>query len=176
MNTTNSNNTLNDVRISRSINEYRSYFYELLEHDHQRALNLINDESLNFTSLFLIKSIIKEPDFLNALSQRNKIALSIINELDTDNRNESRLNDFPLNYIQLVHSTLKWVVASGALNDGLNDEYDEILDKAAISLIKIYRDKTILPDIADIIFKRYERGFYINDLVWHFLKAVISIV
>ncbi|NFE31968.1 hypothetical protein EXN65_16205, partial [Clostridium botulinum] len=56
-------------------------------------------------------------------------------------------------------------------NDRLNDQYDEILDITSIFLIKIYRDKTVLPIIAEMIFRRYKQGLLIHDLAWAFFES-----
>jgi len=57
------------------------------------------------------------------------------------------------------------MLETGCINDGLNDQYDEILDITAIFIIKIYRDKTILPIIAEMIFRRYKQGLLVQNMV-----------
>lgn len=170
MNTLGFINPLNNIVHSGDTNVLIDYFHELLKHDRKKALSLIDDESLQFCSLFLLKGEIYQLNLFNDLNQRNKTALTIINELTTGNKNELAFDDLSLNYIQIVYSTLKWILETGAVDDGLNNEYDKILDMAAIFLIKVYRDKTVLSCISDMIFKRNMRDLYFHDLIWAFFE------
>lgn len=66
---------------------------------------------------------------------------------------------------------LSWIVRTGASEDGLSDDYDEIIDSSASLLIHQYKDHSILPILAKLIFQRNRAGRYIHDLVWVFFEA-----
>ncbi len=149
----------------------RSFFYQLAKANKKEALNLINDENLHFTSLFVLIPEIEELELFQELNIRNKIALKITSEISLSKKNILDVEYQSFDYIQAVHSVLKWMLETGCINDGLNNKYDEILDKTAIFLIKIYRDKTVLPIIAEMIFRRYKKGLLIHDLVWAFFES-----
>jgi hypothetical protein len=70
-----------------------------------------------------------------------------------------------------IHSAIKWILETGYMDDGLNDDFDEVLDRAAVTLIKVYRDRAALPIIAELIFRRNKKNFFIHDLVWAFFEA-----
>ncbi len=169
-------NTINflDKRMDDSgVDNIRSFFYQLAKENEKEALNLINDENLHFTSLFVLRPEIEELNLFQKLNARNRIALGITNEILSSKRNISDVEYLSFDYIQAVHSVLKWMLETGCINDGLDDQYDEILDITAIFLTKIYRDKTVLPIIAEMIFRRYKQGLLIHDLAWGFLNHVI---
>ncbi|KEJ02502.1 hypothetical protein N496_11200 [Clostridium botulinum A2B3 87] len=167
-------NTINflDKRMDDSgVDNIRSFFYQLAKENEKEALNLINDENLHFTSLFVLRPEIEELNLFQKLNARNRIALGITNEILSSKRNISDVEYLSFDYIQAVHSVLKWMLETGCINDGLDDQYDEILDITAIFLIKIYRDKTVLPIIAEMIFRRYKQGLLIHDLAWAFFES-----
>ncbi|APC78863.1 TPA: hypothetical protein ACXDAZ_004076 [Clostridium botulinum] len=167
-------NTINflDKRMDDSgVDNIRSFFYQLAKENEKEALNLINDENLHFTSLFVLRPEIEELNLFQKLNARNRIALGITNEILSSKRNISDVEYLSFDYIQAVHSVLKWMLETGCINDGLDDQYDEILDITAIFLTKIYRDKTVLPIIAEMIFSRYKQGLLIHDLAWAFFES-----
>ncbi len=167
-------NTINflDKRMDDSgVDNIRSFFYQLAKENEKEALNLINDENLHFTSLFVLRPEIEELNLFQKLNARNRIALGITNEILSSKRNISDVEYLSFEYIQAVHSVLKWMLETGCINDGLDDQYDEILDITAIFLTKIYRDKTVLPIIAEMIFRRYKQGLLIHDLAWAFFES-----
>nr|WP_208459714.1 hypothetical protein [Clostridium botulinum] len=153
------------------VDNIRSFFYQLAKENEKEALNLINDENLHFTSLFVLRPEIEELNLFQKLNARNRIALGITNEILSSKRNISDVEYLSFDYIQAVHSALKWMLETGCINDGLDDQYDEILDITAIFLTKIYRDKTVLPIIAEMIFRRYKQGLLIHDLAWAFFES-----
>lgn len=167
-------NTINflDKRMDDSgVDNIRSFFYQLAKENEKEALNLINDENLHFTPLFVLRPEIEELNLFQKLNARNRIALGITNEILSSKRNISDVEYLSFDYIQAVHSVLKWMLETGCINDGLDDQYDEILDITAIFLTKIYRDKTVLPIIAEMIFRRYKQGLLIHDLAWAFFES-----
>lgn len=167
-------NTINllDKRMDDSgVDSIRSFFHQLTKTNEKEALNLINDENLHFASLFVLKPEIEELKLFQKLNIRNRIALRITSEILLSKENISDVEDLSCDYIQAVHSTLKWMLETGCINDGLNDQYDEVLDITAIYLTKVYRDKTVLPIIAEMIFRRYKQGLLIHHLAWAFFES-----
>ncbi|MBN4049357.1 hypothetical protein JYT70_00775, partial [bacterium AH-315-N14] len=62
-------------------------------------------------------------------------------------------------HMELGYPVLKGMFERGIAQHGLSNEQDEFLDVAAILLIKIHKDKTILPIIVDMIFLETEKVF-----------------
>lgn len=163
--------SLDNIRIENGIDNLRSFFYQQIRNDIKEAIKLINDENLHFASLFVLKPEIEKLDILNKLNTRNRIALGITNEILTKQNNVATGEYLSSDYIQAVCSVLKWMIGTGAADDGLNNQYDEVMDITAILLTKVYKDKTMLPTMTDMIFKRYKEGLLIHDLVWAFFEA-----
>lgn len=162
---------LNGIALTNEAHSVEAFFHESFKKNSNKSINLINDENLNFTPLFILKSKIQELNLVSWLNSRNKIALEIISIICTGKKNIRTNESFSLDYIQGIHSVLLWIVKSGFEYDGINNDYDEILDISSILLTKVYRDKTILPLIIELIFKRYRNGFLIHDLIWAFYEC-----
>lgn len=165
------NNLLNDIKLNEGREGLATYFNKLMKQDLEKAFNLLNNDNLHFGSLFIIKSTFEESKLFTYLNERNQIALRIMNELEELPQRKQVFDGLILNYIQTVYSVLKWIFETGRLDDGLSNEYDRAIDTAAGFLVKLFRNKNILPHIADMIFKRHELGLYIHDLVWAFFEG-----
>lgn len=161
---------LDKIRYIDGRNKLLEYFVQLVKKDLKIAVDLINHENLSFTTLFLLHSSINEAGIFEGLSIRNKIAMEFIDEgvlykKSTDNLYLSS------HYVQRVYNALKWILETGAPDDGLSDDFDELLDTSSAILTKEYRDRSILPVISDLIFNRNKKGFFIHDLVWAFFES-----
>lgn len=164
-------NLLDKIRINNGIDNLKVFFHELVKSNTEEAINLVNHENLHFASLFVLKPEMEVLNLFHSLNVRNKISIGITSEILTSEKNISISKYFSSHYIQAVYSVLKWMVETGFIDDGLSNEYDEVLDICAILLTKVYRDKTTLPIIGDTIFKRYKKGLLIHDLVWAFFEC-----
>lgn len=166
----NSINLLDKTRFEDGREKLTNYYNKLAKKDLKMAVDLINQESLSFTTLFLLQPTINALDIFENLSIRNKIAFDLISEttIDKEPVNSTYLSP---KHVQKVYSVMKWILETGAPDDGLSDKFDELLDTSAAVLTKEYKDWSVLPVIADMIFKRNRRGFFIHDLVWAFFES-----
>lgn len=164
-------NELDRVRHDRGNDGLRDYIKQLAQKDRGKAIDLINEEELSFTSLFVLRDEIQQLEFFDQMNIRNKIALEIVDETLKEYKVELSPSDMVSNFIQNVRTALKWMLTTGAFDDGMSDEYDEVMDVTAILLVKVYKDKGILPLLADMIFKRYKMGTCIHDLAWAFFEG-----
>lgn len=166
----NSINLLDKTRFEDGREKLTNYYNKLAKKDLKMAVDLINQESLSFTTLFLLQPTINALDIFENLSIRNKIAFDLISEttIDKEPVNSTYLSP---KHVQKVFSVMKWILETGAPDDGLSDKFDELLDTSAAVLTKEYKDWSVLPVIADMIFKRNRRGFFIHDLVWAFFES-----
>ena len=163
-------NLLDKIRYGDGRDKLINFFIKLTKKDIKMAVNLVNQESLSFTSLYLLQPNIKALSIFESLSIRNKIAFDLMDETIMDKKPSDSLY-LSSKYISKVYSSLKWILETGAADDGLNDKFDEILDKSAAILTREYRDRSVLSVISDMIFKRYKKGFFIHDLVWAFFES-----
>lgn len=74
-------------------------------------------------------------------------------------------------HMELGYPDLKGMFERGIAHQSLSNEPDEFLDVVAILLIKLQKDKTILPDVVDMIFLRNRKRLFTHDLIWAFFQA-----
>ncbi|MGI5985050.1 MAG: hypothetical protein GXY01_04040 [Clostridiales bacterium] len=159
-------NDLDYIRRFRGAGACRNMFRKLGKERRQNAVSLVNDGRLFFASLFILRPEIDELNLMEELSERNRTALRICEKmLEEKNLSDEPGSSVPLNSEEL-HSVLLWMFSTGAYDDGLNDDFDQVLDTSASVLIKTHHEKTILPVMANMVFKRNQKGKYIHDLVW----------
>jgi hypothetical protein len=164
-------NHLDQIRLNNGYSGLKSYFGSLIKDNIPKAIYLLNHESLHFPSLYLLHSEIRDHNLKHLLNPRNRIALEISDEIKTKQKNISGIEHLYSDYIQLVHSVLRWMLETGSADDGQEDDFDELLDICSIILTREYRDKSVLPIIVTMIFDRHNRGFFTNDLVWAFFES-----
>ena len=70
-----------------------------------------------------------------------------------------------------LRAILRWMLRSGSDVVGLGEEYDTIMDLAALLLIKEYRETDVLPLLVDIIFRRHQRGLNTHDAEWALFES-----
>lgn len=159
-------NPLDHIRRLKGNDSCRYMFNRLGKERRQNAVQLLNDSRLSFTCLYILQPEIEELNLKGELSKRNQIALSICEKL-LEKKNLFGAPDYsiPLNSEEMRH-VLLWVFNTGAADDGLNNEFDQVLDIAASVLIKKHHEKQILPLMTNMIFKRNRKGRFIHDLVW----------
>lgn len=167
----NTTNSLDRIRINEGIDSLIAYFHKLVENNTDEAIALINDENLHFASFFVLRFKISEHNLIEGLVLRNKVALEFINEILDGKKGISIMKHISSDYAQIAYSVLKWVFETGFFDDGLSNEFDEVLDLTAILLTRLYRDQKILPIIADMIFNRNRKNLYVHDLVWAFFES-----
>ena len=75
------------------------------------------------------------------------------------------------NYNKIDYLILKDMFERGIYQYRISNEDDEILDVTALLLIKIHKDKSILPNIVHMIFSKNRKGLFTHDLIWAFFQA-----
>lgn len=162
--------SLDEIRNSRGIDVMRESFRDLTDNNLERALYLINNKNLKYSTLFILQQDIQNANIVPNLNQRNKNALEITNGILL--KEFIGTHRFSAGARQEDATTLKWMLDTGYIDDGLNDEYDEVIDTTAIILAKIYKDRGCLNTIEDLIFKRNRKGAFIYDLVWAYFEVI----
>ncbi len=162
-------NFFDQLRLRNGVTELRDTFDTLIPNNMEKALNFINSGNLQFPSLFVLQPEIRKKGILDRLNQRNKLALEISDGILS--AKEANLNHLSRTENDEYHSVLRWIFETGYTSDGLNSHFDEVLDKTAIMLVKVYNDRTCLKYIEKVIFERYKKGSFIYDLVWAFFES-----
>ncbi len=163
--------TLDTIRYEQGATGLKAFFSELSKKDYKEAISLVNEENLYFGSLYILKPEIEALNLSDYLSLRNKISISVIDEVLSGNKSMPPVKCSSSDYIQTACSVLKWILISGSIDDGLEDDYDKVLDASSALLVKVYGDRTVLKVMSDLIFERNRRGNFYNELVWAFFES-----
>lgn len=157
-------NYLDHIRREAGMEKLSYTFHELVQREPTKALELINDENLHFPTLFVLQSEIEKSELGVRLNKRNTTALQISKAIlaGKDTESEYLISDQE----PMTYPVLKWMLETGGLDDGINDQYNKVLDITALILVRVFRDKTILSNIADLIFLRNRKDGFLYDLIW----------
>ncbi|MEW9121487.1 MAG: hypothetical protein AB2421_02165 [Thermotaleaceae bacterium] len=153
------------------LQQTKSVFHDLLQQSVESALDFLNEESLTFPSLYLLRLDIENWGLFHRLNGRNKTALVLTKEILANENTAYSIESLSCDYIHNVHAALKWMLETGFSQDGLDNDYDIILDTAAILDVKLFHEKRILPIIVEMIFNRVSKGLFTHDLIWAFFEA-----
>jgi len=167
---------LDNVRLSNGPQELKNYFREQFQIDRQKAIEMLNDQNLHFSTLYLLKS---EPDEKTIKSNLNPIyskALEIADLLSVQMQKRSAWSPGKLERKLRTTddntvSALRWIVSTGGPEDGCDSKYELLMEHCVALLIKSHGDTTQLPGLAEMIFARNRRGALIHELVWIFFEA-----
>ena len=156
---------LDRIRLNDGIYRCKAVFHETYQKNRLKAMAMVNDRRLTFPSLFILIPQIESLHLGLFLNPRNAAAFKIIQEI-LKKRNQNNKNDILSIKANATYSVLKWILQTGHTDDGLSDDYEQIMDVTISVLICLYKDKTILPLVTDMIFHRYKNGHNLHDLVW----------
>ncbi len=155
---------LDRLRLNFGNEHLRHVFRDEAENNGDHAAELINS-NIRFPSLFLLRPEISKTSLYHSLNGRNKKAMDISDEILTgtiDKADHRQDED---------RETLLWMLHSGYQDDGMDEQYDQVLDNAALLLTNIHKERTCLKPIVEIMFRRNQKGFYTYDLIWAFFEA-----
>ncbi|MGI5971945.1 MAG: hypothetical protein ACOX7P_09555 [Oscillospiraceae bacterium] len=139
--------------------------------DRRGLLNHVNDERLSFPAFFVIMKELHKLGSFSELRPRNLAALRICSDKISIPGWKSAVQ---IDNTQ-VHEALLWMFNTGKHWEGPSrgrDDFDMLIDYIASMLVVTYDDRTVLRDIADIIFRRNRKGQFIHDLVWAFFQTL----
>ncbi len=146
--------SLETIRKTEGIKRLEKHVKTLIQHDKKSAAAHLNDESLTYSTLYILSSTIRENGLNKYLSDRNKVALAIQQDILAKERTPSA--PFPYSICdlpQFVQSVLRWMVETGSA-DQLNARYRLVIDRSAGLLTTIYQDPTDIPLVSELLFKR----------------------
>lgn len=160
---------LDNIRYSNGPKGLREYYRSQLRNDRAKALELINDRNLRFSTLYLLRGELYdsvEPAALNPLYYRAlEVAGKLTDKNPKDAEKELRAAD------DGTLSALRWIVRTGYTEIDPDENYKGLLENAAAMLTKTFRDTSALPEIAEMIFAENRNGGLIHELVWAFFEA-----
>ncbi|MCI1966277.1 MAG: hypothetical protein LKJ17_09145 [Oscillospiraceae bacterium] len=164
-----STETLEYIRRVRGTNACRQHFLEIALKNQESAERLLNSGRLHFATLFTLKPQITKAGLGPGLNGKVQAALQICDKVLEEKKCSP---DGGISYNDNnIRSAFLWIFQTGAQDDGLSNEYDEILDLTACVLTRRYREKNILPQLAELIFRRNRKRGYLHDLIWAFFQS-----
>lgn len=173
MNNWQSLSALDQIRVRQGAMRLRQIFRGLARRNRQEALLYINDEKLQFPTLYILMPEIEALDLYKDLNQRNIVALTNCAKILDDEALGSCVMPFAPQDDDTGRQSLQWMFKTGAKWQGAEKDaaYDAIIDGVVAVLTRIHKDKTVLPEVSELIFKRNRQGYFIHDLVWGFFQA-----
>jgi hypothetical protein len=168
MGETNPLSRLDELRLNEGAKGLREYLQNMTVTNPSEAGRLLNDPNLRFATLYLSENLAANSEVFKYLTVRNRNALKLIRLLRE--RDFSKVEDLLPNYGDAIHTCLKWMLQTGYIDDGLDDDFDEIIDESVILLVQVFNDHSVVPLLTDIIFNRNRQKRYIDDLVWAFFE------
>jgi hypothetical protein len=156
---------LDDVRQSHSYEETRDLFHRLYGDDATQAVSLLNEDGLSFPSLYILQPEISKLSLAGKLNDRNQKALEVEKDLLAHRHPGRGMTP------EDVRDLLKWMLQSGSNAVNLGEEYDTVMDLAALLLVKEHRDADVLPLVEDMIFSRHRKGLNTYDAEWALFES-----
>lgn len=163
-------NRLDEIRINEGQDKCKEFFYNTASANKREAVKLINDVQLSFACFYILIPMLSSLGFYQNLNLRKKLVINIIHQMLMPETYYSG-NDYLSAKDKEAYEILLWMIKTSFSESDISDEYEQIIDIAAATLINIYNEKTILPEVADLIFKRNKKGKFINDLVWAYFNS-----
>ena len=156
---------LDRVRLGEGNEKCKAVFGEICESDKRRAALMLNDRRLTFPCLFILLPQIETYEMDRYLSPRITMARRIVGLMGKRSVSGPEGDDLSEKK-DAAYSALRWMLETGHADDGLGDDYEEILDITASVLISLYKDQQSLPAVFDLLFNRNRKGHNIHTLVW----------
>jgi len=157
---------LDMIRIRSGNEKLKAYFLKTMQTNKEKAVSLLNAENLSFATFYILMPQILDLNVASELIERDKAAVLFCLRILSHADDTPMLNLKTPENGDLYRNTLEWILLSGSKETGLSDEFDRILEAAAVVLLRQYRDTEVLPAVVRMVFYRNRKGMYIQDLVW----------
>lgn len=163
-------NELDFIRRTRGAWACESTFRRLCREHREIAVWMINDSAVRYATLYILRPEIAELHLEDQLNERNRAVLALCEKI-TEGKAQGAPDATRSFDTETIHAALMWMFQTGLSDDGLSGDFDQTLDIAASVLIKSHHEKTILPDAAELIFRRNRKGAYLHDLIWAYFQS-----
>lgn len=159
---------LDGIRKSRGAQACRDFFQEYEKNGRAGAIKLADDRALSFGTFFTLLPEIRRLQMQEELSERGRTAFRLCETILSGAKTGMGICPEMNGGCQ---DTLLWIFLTGMLDDGIDGDFDRILDASAAVLAKTYHDESFLPALVTLIFRRNRQGTYVHDLAWAFLQS-----
>lgn len=157
--------SLERARIEQGNEACAELFKETVKTNEEKAAMWLQDGGMTFPCLFLILPQLEGSHLSEGLSPVLKASMEITLWILSVSQVETK-SDVSIEKSDTVHSALRWMLETGANAKNTSSSYRKVIDIVISILIHTYRDKFILPVVADLIFSRRKNGENVHDLIW----------
>ncbi len=164
---------LDNIRFSNGPDYLCNYFSDLLQTNRSKATEIINDQDIHFSTLYLLKPLLKQRSSILELNPLYRKAFEIEEALsgklssEASQKAEMKMRSARDNIVP----ALKWIISTAEPEDGMSSRYEQLIERCAAVLVRSLGNTAMLPELADMIFARNRRGALIHELVWVFFEA-----
>ncbi len=159
---------LDGIRKTRGAQACREFFEQSEKNGRAAAIKLADDGALSFGTFFTILPDLQRLQMQAELSERGRTAFRLCETILSGAKTGMGICPEMNGGCQ---DTLLWIFLTGMLDDGMDGDFDRIIDASAAVLAKTYHDESFLPALVSLIFRRNRRGSYVHDLAWAFLQS-----
>lgn len=160
---------LDNIRLNNGIDSLKNYYHELLVNSNEKAVELLNEDNLQYCTLYVLQHELETFDIKERLNERNRTALRITNAIAA--RNSEAVGIMTKGHNLHTLAVLKWMLGTGCMDDGLSGGYEAVMEQTAILLSRTYRDTELLDKIEEMIFTRNRKGLFVHYLIWALFEA-----
>lgn len=162
---------LSQIRQEQGIEALRNILETLFLQNQEEAIAIINDNSAPFPWLFLSLPMLKKLYLFEELNGRNICALKLCAQIQKNHKLQARVFPYSYENKDSYYPVLLWMFETGIVEDGLNDDYDEIMDGVVSLLIHNYHENSILHQVCETMYERNRKGTFNHDLIWAYLRS-----
>ncbi len=165
---------LDNLRLNQGADRLKNEFADLAAKRRAVALRHINNDKLQFPTLYILMPEITAFDLYDQMIQRNNIAIRICANKSRDFALAFRLERMLPRGSENNRSVYKWMFDTGLYweaEPGMREGFDAAIDAAVALLIAVHKDTSILPAVCDLVFRRYRSELLIHDLAWGFFQS-----
>ncbi|TLS38181.1 hypothetical protein [Pseudalkalibacillus caeni] len=160
-----------EIRTKYGNEKLKKAFVKAVERNEKQSVQLLNHSSIEFATLYLLRDELSSRSLIRYLNERNKTALSIVNDILSERRTPEPETMYAIcDEPQHLHSILSWMLLTGK-NENLSMDYRLVIDRCASLLTTIYREQTILEDVVDLMFVRNKNNHSYHYLTWSLFEA-----
>lgn len=162
---------LTQIRKEQGIETLKNIFENLFQQNPSEAIEIVNDETIPFPWLYLALPMLKKLFLFEELNRRNITALKLCAQIQRNRRLQARVYTYSYENKHTYYPVLLWMFHSGIVEDGLDDDFDEIIDGVVSLLIHNYQETSILHEVCELMYERNRQGRYNHDLIWAYLRS-----
>ena len=154
---------LDRIRIRDGDDACRKALADAARKSRRNAAALLNAQTFTFPCFYVLLPQITSLRLAPLLNRRDTVALAVVRRISepAPARKDSLLWENPM-----AHPVLFWMVKTGSAEDGLDEDYEQIMEICISVLVHTYREKRVLPYAVGMIFERAQKGHNIHDLIW----------